>query len=196
MPFDCDEMVRILAAIEQYKQQVPTSERDNAGRLRALVLLLRYMGLRISDVVNLCTDSVNGNRLLLYTAKTGTPVNIILPDFVIECVETTPRVNGVRMFWSGEGKLDSAVRSWQTRLRRLFAIAQVPDGHAHRFRDTFAVELLLSGVPIECLSVLLGHQSVRIAERHYGPWVRARQEQLEADLERAWSRDRLALLET
>jgi integrase/recombinase XerD len=35
---------------------------------------------------------------------------------------------------------------------------------SHRFRDTFVVELLLAGVPIERVSVLLGHQSVRVTE--------------------------------
>jgi integrase len=29
---------------------------------------------------------------------------------------------------------------------KLFKLANVPNGHAHRFRDTFAVELLLAGV--------------------------------------------------
>src|SRR2546423_263022 len=53
-------------------------------------------------------------------------------------------------------------------------------------RDTFSVELLLAGVPIERVSILLGHQSVRITEKHYAPWVRARQEQLEADIRRTW----------
>ena len=96
-------------------------------------------------------------------------------------------------FWSGSGKLESIVRSWQTRLCRLFKLAIIQDGHAHRFRDTFAVELLLAGVPIERVSVLLGHQSVRITEKRYAPWVRARQEQLEADLARSWSRDPLVL---
>jgi len=43
-------------------------------------------------------------------------------------------------------------------------------GHAHRFRDTFAVELLLAGVPLERVSILLGHTSVKITEKHYAPW--------------------------
>jgi integrase/recombinase XerD len=120
-------------------------------------------------------------------------VNTVLPDFVVSALAATPRVTEKFFFWSGSGKLESIVRSWQTRLRKLFKLANIQDGHAHRFRDTFAVELLLAGVPIERVSVLLGHQSVRITEKHYAPWVRARQEQLEADLKRAWSRDPLVL---
>src|SRR5205085_11882025 len=56
-------------------------------------------------------------------------------------------------------------------------------------RDTFAVELLLAGVPLDRVSILLGHSSIRITERHYAPWTRSRQEQIEADLRAAWSND-------
>ena len=141
-------------------------------------------------------DRLAGNRLFLYTQKTGVPVNAKLPEFVMATIEATPKVNEKYFFWSGVGKLDSAVRSWQTRLRKLFELAKIPGGHAHRFRDTFAVELLLASIPIERVSILLGHQSVRITEKHYSPWVRSRQELLEADLENAWKRDPLVLLET
>ena len=51
------------------------------------------------------------------------------------------------------------------------------------------VELLKAGVPLDRVSVLLGHQSVRVTERHYSPWVSARQEQLEADVRRTWNTD-------
>ncbi len=81
-------------------------------------------------------------------------------------------------------------------LHSLFQLAGIKGGHAHRFRDTFAVELLLKGVPIERVSVLLGHSSVKITERHYAPWVRARQEQLEADVKRTWGEDPILFSET
>jgi histone acetyltransferase (RNA polymerase elongator complex component) len=39
----------------------------------------------------------------------------------------------------------------------------------------------------------LGHQSVRVTEKHYNPWVRSRQEQLEADGRNAWKSDPLII---
>ena len=57
------------------------------------------------------------------------------------------------------------------------------------------MELLLAGVPLERVSILLGHTSVKITEKHYAPWVRERQEQAEADVKRTWAQDSVALLE-
>jgi integrase/recombinase XerD len=196
MPYTREEMMRILAAIAKYREEFPTRGKENALRLRALVLLLRYSGMRIGDAVSLTSDRIKMNRLFLYTAKTGTPVNTVLPDFVLDAFGASPRVTDVHFFWNGAVKLDAIVGSWRRRLAKLFELAEVPKGHPHRFRDTFAVELLLAGVPIERVSVLLGHQSVRITEGHYSPWVRARQEQLEQDLKRVWEQDPVALLET
>lgn len=196
MPFTQDEMVRILAAIDLYAGRTTPSGRVNVRRLRGLVLLLRYSGMRIGDAVGLSSDRITGDRLFLYTQKTGVPVYTVLPHFVVRELEAAPQVTEKYLFWSGKGRLESAVRSWQTRLRNLFRFAKMPDGHAHRFRDTFAVELLLAGVPIERVSILLGHQSVKITEKHYNPWVRSRQEQLEADVASAWTREPIVLAET
>jgi hypothetical protein len=53
------------------------------------------------------------------------------------------------------------------------------------------VELLLRGVPIERVSVLLGHSSIKVTQKHYAPWVKERQEQLEADVRGTWNDDPL-----
>ena len=189
MPFTHDEMADILAAIGNYAGKTAHNGKINALRMRSLVLLLRYSGLRIGDAVSLTTNRINGNRLFLYTAKTGTPVFTVLPEFVVRSLESMPRMTERYYFWTGAGKLCTAVRVWDMRLKRIFDQAKLVRGHAHRFRDTFAVELLLAGVPMERVSMLLGHSSIRVTERHYSPWVRSRQEQLEADLERAWADD-------
>jgi integrase/recombinase XerD len=165
MPFTQEEMLRILAAVEKYGQAAAHNARANAIRLRALILLLRYSGMRIGDAVSLSLDRITGNGLFLYTAKTGVPVRVKLPDFVAQTLEAMPTASDRYYFWSGVGKLHTAVKVWETRLRRIFRLAEIPGGHAHRFRDSFAVELLLSDVPLERVSVLLGHRSIRITER-------------------------------
>lgn len=119
--------------------------------------------------MQMSADRVQGNRLFLYTQKTGVAVYCVLPDFVVKTLESSPRSSPQYFFWTGQSKSHSAIGQWQRRLQRLFELAEVSNGHAHRFRDTFAVELLLSGVPLERVSVLLGHSSIRVTERHYAP---------------------------
>ena len=189
MPFTPDQMADILSACEGYARKYRAREdrrAENARRLRAFVLLLRHSGLRIGDAVTLERKRITGDKLFLYTAKTGTPVYCPLPDFVLNALEAAPKVSEMYFFWTGESKLGSATGDWQRALKGVFKEAGIPDGHAHRFRDTFAVSLLQAGVPMERVSVLLGHSSIKVTEKHYSPWVRARQEQLEADVRRTW----------
>jgi len=186
MPFTREEMIRIFAALEPYGKSAGAR---NARRPRAFVLLLRYSGLRIGDATQLDVSRLDGNKLLLHTQKTGVPVYCVLPDVVVEALNVAPRSSERYFFWTGASKVHSAKGKWQRRLQRLFEFAKVPTGHPHQFRDTFAVELLLAGVPLDRVSILLGHSSIRITERHYAPWTRSRQEQIEADLRAAWSND-------
>lgn len=185
-PFSREEWLQILAACDRYGYKRNQLGREDSMRVRAMVLSLRYSGLRIGDTVGLDRTRISGDKLFLRTAKTKTRVFIPLPGTVIDALKACPGGNDKYFFWNGTSKFESAVALWQRRLRHLFRLAGVPDGHAHRFRDTFAVELLLAGVPIDRVSALLGHSSVAITELHYGPWVRARQEQAEADVRRTW----------
>src|SRR6266849_797243 len=191
LPFTREEMRRILAAVTGYSENIEERGSENAQRLLGFVLLLRYTGMRIGDVTRLTSGQIQGKRVFLYTQKTGVAVNTILPEAVLLALESTPKVTEKHYFWDGKQQIDIAIGSWRRRLAKLFELATVDGAHPHRFRDTFAVELLLSGVPIERVSILLGHQSVRITEKHYAPWVRSRQEQLEADLTNAWKNDPL-----
>jgi integrase/recombinase XerD len=180
MPLTTDEVTAILVACDAYPDP------SNSIRLRALVLLLRYSGLRIRDAVTLARDQLRKDKLFLYTAKTGTPVYCPLPPIAVSALNAISS-NAKYFFWTGRSKPKSVVGNWQRSLRKLFFLAGVPTAHAHRFRDTFSVELLQAGVPIERVSRLLGHQSVRVTEKHYNAWTRSRQEQAEADVRRTWN---------
>jgi len=190
LPFTQAEMNKILEAVDRYPDKSGNVGRPNSLRLRAFILTLRYTGLRIGDVTRLSTDQLDERgRIFLYTQKTGTPVFCPLPQFVVEELVRMPRLSERFYFWTGISKLHTATGTWQRTLQKLFRAAEIQRGHAHRFRDTFSVELLLAGVPIEDVAILLGHTSVRITQKHYAPWVRERQAQLETNLKKAWSRD-------
>jgi integrase len=196
--FPRDEYATILSAcgrLDEYHERAYDPEKRGA-RILALTELMRWGGLRIRDAVTLEKSRLVKNKLLLYQAKTGVPVFVPLPSHVVELLLNLPpgrKPNPRYFFWSGNGDPKTFVANWQRAYRRLFTVADIrkPDGepkrcHPHMFRDTFAVEMLLAGVPIDQVSILLGHKSVKITERHYSPWVRARQDQLEKSVQAAW----------
>jgi integrase len=69
-PLEPAEFEKILKACDK---------RKNKLILRAMILVLRYTGLRIRDVVTLRRDSVRNSRIFLRTAKTGTDLYCPLP---------------------------------------------------------------------------------------------------------------------
>lgn len=182
LPFEPEELVRILAALSKYGDP----KHLNVRRVRALVLLMRFSGLRISDAATLPCARVLKGKLFLYTSKAGTPVSCPLPPVVIQALDAIHRAGEPYFFWTGKSKAKTVITHWWSCLKDVFELAEIQNGHPHRFRDTFAVDLLLRGVPLERVSILLGHRSIKVTERHYAPWIRARQEQLEADVRRAW----------
>ncbi len=196
--FPKSEFDKIMDATYIYQPKGWVECRNQATRLRVLTLLMRWSGLAIRDAVTLERRRLNEHgELFLYRAKTGSPVYVPLPPDVAESLRNIPpgpSPNPRYFFWSGNGSPKSVVGNWQRSFRRLFKIANLrrDDGslkrcHPHMLRDTFAVEMLLAGLPLEQVSILLGHKSVKITEKHYAPWVKARQEQLAANVRKAWS---------
>lgn len=194
VPFDEADMQAIRTAALKRVDSVRVDGRDGARRLHVFILFLRYTGLRISDAVGCPVDRLRNGKLWLYTQKTGQHVYCPIPEFVVRELDSISKTSERYWFWTGRGSLETARKKWSEALAEVFKDAKI-DGHAHQFRDTFAVELLKAEVPIERVSILLGHASVRITEKHYNPWNRARQVQAEADVQRAWKRDPMFIME-
>jgi integrase len=179
-PITKEELKKILTACDKYP------DKQHAIKLRALLLVMRYTGLRIRDVVTLRKDHINKGKLYLRTAKTGTDVYCPLPPNVLEALNAIPG-EGKYFFWSGSSKPKSAVGDFQRSLRTLFDLAGTPRIHAHLFRHTYATELLTAGTSIETVAALLGHSSTKVTEKSYSHWVKGRQESLEAAVKNAWT---------
>lgn len=173
LPFSNEEMEKILRAATD-------------ARVKAFILTMRYSGLRISDTTMLAVSSLSvNNRLRLYQQKTGEYVYTLIPEDVASALRAIPHKNPQYFFWSGHSKVPAAVSLWRKRLAAVFQQAKIPNAHTHRLRDSFAVWLLQSGVSLDSVSTLLGHQSTKITQKHYSPWVQSRQNALDAEILRA-----------
>ena len=184
LPYTEEEVDRLLVAARAlvgFGQYGP--------RIEPMICLLRYSGLRMQDAACLERKRIDGDKLFLYQQKTGTPVYCPLSPVVIEQLSALKNANERYFFYDGTSQPESMVKSWDRVFKKVGETADPPvaNCHPHRFRDTFAVSLLLKGVSLDSVSKLLGHSSIKITERHYAPWVKARQDQLETEVRRIWS---------
>lgn len=66
----------------------------------------------------------------------------------------------------GRGLSTEVLATLIVRLAYVFTKAKVTNGYSHRLRDTFAISSLEAGVSLDSVSILLGHKSIKITERH------------------------------
>jgi integrase len=167
----------------------------NDARLRAVLLLMRYSGLAIRDAVCLERGSLfqgaNGLwRVVTSRQKTGTHVSVPLPAAVSAAILATANTEPKFLFWDGRQAPNQFAAHWSDKVSRTFAAAGIADVcfmKSHRIRDTFAVDLLEKGIPMEEVSKLLGHESIRTTEKHYAKWVKGRQDRLDALVTGTWA---------
>jgi integrase len=198
--FQPDEYKAILDATYVYNDR-PNVDKHNSltiggHRIRALTELMRWTGLRIRDAVTLERSRLSWDtgtkmwNVMVYQKKTGDPLYCPIPPHVADLLAKMPasqkaNTNERYFFWTGTGLAKTITSNWQRSYKKLFQIANLKEAdgtpkrcHPHMFRDTFAVEALLSDMRIEQVQTILGHSSVKVTEKHYLPWVRARQTSL------------------
>jgi integrase/recombinase XerD len=188
--FTREEYKKILQAVNKFSEGQDGMLRSQQ-RVLTMIELLRWSGLRITEAACLERRRLEGDNLMLYTSKTGTHVFVPLPPTVAKLLRSVPparEANADYFFWSGQSKRETQGGDWWDKLKKVFDLADLQKRcHPHMLRDTFAVELLLSGVSLEEVSLLLGHKSVKITEKHYAPWVKARQDKLSESVKKSWS---------
>ena len=192
--FNKEEFQTLLDSTEKFPDSYGRIGASDASRLRTLMLLMRYSGLAIGDASTCGKKRLDKNgNLFLYRAKTNEPVYVPLPPFLIEDLKNCPDQNQHSWFWSGNGAKKVCAGNWRRCFRKLFKLADLRDEdgmpkrcHPHMFRDTFAVELLLAGTPIEEVAMLLGHDNIETTIESYSPWVKARQQKLTQSIKKMW----------
>jgi len=167
-PFSPDEVTAMLT----------TAYLDDKPYLRAIVLLFLHTGLRIGDVIDLKKANIEGECLSVTARKNDAVLRLPIMTELREAInvhlarQLPEQKASAYLFTTANG---SAIVGLDKHLRRLFSAAGVSRGHAHRFRDTFAVRLLEKGASLYDVAKLLGINA-SVVEAHYAPYVKELQE--------------------
>jgi integrase len=211
LPFTSEEITRIVAACDRLpsgagkkntgaKNAQERRERIAArrARARALVLLLLYSGMRISDAAFAERDSISEEGLLDYhviktrkqitqpielqtpaldalKALPASRVYFFQPDADDDYADARQALRTGKEFGEFMPRYNTRVEECMKLVRCVLKLAGLPGG-CHRFRDTFAVSLLTGDVDIFTVSQMLGHSDVRITQNHYVKWIKGYRE--------------------
>jgi integrase len=201
MPFDLEnEDPKVVEAIPHWfdnrKQTGYSVWAKSPVTAAALMYTLRFTGLRMSDATLfeprfLVNRVVEGREVYCYflpkMEKTEAAVFIPIRPDVAEYIIAAPRITEKYAFYDPEGtnmdgtkdeqkRSEQHRKQWGTRFHQnalmyLEKVSGVPHIHPHRFRDTFAVDLLSHHVDIRAVSRLLGHTDVATTLRYYEHWI-------------------------
>jgi site-specific recombinase XerD len=196
-PLTPAQFVELLKATHDLDAHAVYRSARVGQHLRALFLVQRWTGLRVGDVLALPKAALQGNRLTAVIQKklnrkpAAARMECILPDHVVEALNSLPARNEEHpdyFFWSRACSQLVNTNKWLRKVDRLNdylsftnEAGEPMDFRSHMLRDTFAVEMLLAGVPLEKVSKLLGHESVTMTERYYAKWTASRRQQLEGE---------------
>jgi site-specific recombinase XerD len=160
-PFKADQLARL---------------RESAGPDLLAFLVLRWTGLRGSDVVRLRWAGIDfqSGEIAQLTLKRRKRVLVPMHAELRFALETefqrrSPLPEDLVLLNPETGKPLTRPRLYE-RIRALGRRAGVVDAHPHRFRDTFCVDMLARGVNPYNVARLVGI-TVEMLERHYAPFI-------------------------
>lgn len=171
----------------------------NGGRIgyasqpKTFCLLLRLMvetGMRVSDAIRYDPSAPERGEsgLWIYSftpkkqrrTKQKKVIEAYLPHDLKTAIDKCVWLSPAKPFWYGSPTAGYGL-GYQVydRMKTIGSRCGIEDCRPHRLRDTFAVNALQRGVPLEDVSRLLGHSSIKVTERYYAKWVPARKRRLE-----------------
>jgi integrase len=161
VPYTLREDSEIMAACDRSRVA------SDGARARAMVLLLRYTGLRISEICRFRKDAVlrDGDnktwRVLIRTQKSGRAVYLSIPEILKLSLDALPLPRGgdtdcPYYFWNATTPLRMVVEIARRTLAVVFRESDVEDAHAHRYRLTLATRLFEQGTTFEEIAEILG----------------------------------------
>lgn len=160
-PYTADELIRL---------------EKHADEDFLLFRLFRWTGFRRGDAIDLTWDEVHfdAREIQRVTVKWGKEVCVPMSPDLFSALKKEHKLRSPQrtdhVLLDPQGGDPQEYWSLTRRLASLGERAHVRHVHAHRFRSTFAVDLLLRGIPLPSVARILGDTVETIVE-HYVPYV-------------------------
>ncbi len=139
-------------------------------RSYAIIELMLQAGLRISEVANLEIADIQEDKIIIrpYESHKGRviPLNKAAKRAIEEYLEERPKTRKSNNLFITKNGNPLLVRNIRNSLNRYFKIAEITDVYVNNLRDTFVVQQLKAGVPLNVVSQIIGHKRVSSTEKY------------------------------
>ncbi len=161
------KLPRILSPLE-YRALRDVCRDD--PRSYAIIELMLQAGLRISEVANLEIADIQEDKIIIrpYESHKGRviPLNKAAKRAIEEYLEERPKTRKSNNLFITKNGNPLLVRNIRNSLNRYFKIAEITDVYVNNLRDTFVVQQLKAGVPLNVVSQIIGHKRVSSTEKY------------------------------
>ncbi len=136
---------------EEFKKLI--SIIPNKDKISKTAFLLAYgSGLRISEVLKLQKENIQEKYISIWDAKGGKD-------------RTVPKPKGWKEYMFREIPMKVGERTLQRRFKKYAKKAGLPEHYVfHSLRHGFGTRMIESGVPLNQLSLLMGHSSISVTD--------------------------------
>jgi integrase len=153
--------------------------------IKAAMLVMRCVGLRISDAAMLRSDSLQGDTLSVKTIKSGSRVVVPIPQELIDRLNALETVDSY-YFARGSLRMETQTDAMRKKFNECAKRARVAKATPHRLRHTAAVSWLLAGLSTDTVSKLLGHSSPMITAKFYSAFTKEREKAVADEVRQLW----------
>jgi site-specific recombinase XerD len=161
------KLPRILSPLE-YRALRDVCRDD--PRSYAIIELMLQAGLRISEVANLEIADIQEDKIIIrpYESHDGRviPLNKAAKRAIEDYLEERPKTKKSNNLFITKNGNPLLVRNIRNSLNRYFKIAEIKDVYVNNLRDTFVVQQLKAGVPLNVVSQIIGHKRISSTEKY------------------------------
>lgn len=158
--------------VEAFRQIVLSSEGCTARRNFAIVTILAYAGLRISECLNLRKSDIclESNQIKVTNGKGEKARIVIVNSKIVSAVREYLKTDHVESEWLFHNSRGERLN--QTTINRIFKLC-CPDGYnitPHTLRHFYAINAVSSGIfTIPEIANQMGHSSIKTTMRYMNP---------------------------